>query len=152
MCACSSGYYGSGCEYSFCAEETINADSGSVVDRSANGPFPLMTAKGCSWTINVAKGKLATVALDFLQDTSQRFMALVVDGAFNTTQVMSMTFQDLAPLVLATTFPANLLDMVNFPSALPINCSSSKWAGGERGAASFHHTGHSNALCQSQLL
>jgi hypothetical protein len=130
VCSCNPGYYGSGCEYKFCGEDTINADAGTVLDRTADGPFPLMTAKGCSWTINVAKDKLASVAIEHLLDTSQRFMTLVIDGAFNVTQVMDMKLEDLAPLVLATSFIGNLLHSFN-PGVMPINCSSSLWSGGE---------------------
>ena len=131
VCSCNSGYYGSGCEYSFCAQQTIQADSGSVLDRTANGPFPLMTAKPCSWIINVTAGKLATVALELLHDTNQRFMTLVVEGGFNVTQVMDMALEDLAPLVLGTTFPVNVLSMFQSANMMPINCSNALWAGGK---------------------
>ena len=131
VCACISGYYGSGCEYSFCAQETIKAESGTVFDRTANSPFPMMTAKPCSWIINVTADKLASVALELLHDTSQRFMALFVDGAFNTAQVMDMPLKDLAPLVLATTFPVNMMNSLQSPNLLRINCSDAHWAGGK---------------------
>jgi hypothetical protein len=138
VCSCITGYYGSGCEYSFCAQETIKADSGIVLDRTANGPFPLMTAKPCSWIINVTAGKLATVAFELLHDTSHRFMTLVVDGGFNVAQVMDMALEDLAPLVLATTFPVNILRM--FESTVPpINCSNALWAGGKSPIISMLH-------------
>lgn len=130
-CSCNAGYYGSGCEYSFCSEETINADSGLILDRTANSPFPLMTAKSCSWTISVSPGKQASVALQLLHDTSQRFMILVVDGAYTASQVMDMKLEDLAPLVLGTTFPAYFLNTLSYLSVLPINCNNSLWTGGK---------------------
>lgn len=90
-----------------------------------------MTSKPCSWVINVTEGKLATVALEVLYDTSQRFMVFVVDGAFTTSQVMMMKLKDLAPLVLATTFSVNMMNMLQFPNLLHINCSDARWSGGK---------------------
>lgn len=76
-------------------------------------------------------GKLATVALELLHDTNQRFMTLVVDGGFSVTQVMDMALEDLAPLVLGTTFPINVLNMFQSANMMPINCSNALWAGGK---------------------
>jgi hypothetical protein len=90
-----------------------------------------MTAKSCSWTISVSPGKQASVALELLHDASQRFMILVVDGAYTASQVMDMKLEDLAPLVLGTTFPAYALNMFSPLSVLPINCSNSLWTGGK---------------------
>ena len=90
-----------------------------------------MTAKSCSWTISVSQGKHASVALQLLHDASQRFMILVVDGAYTASQVMDMKLEDLAPLVLGTTFPAYFLNMLSSLSVLPINCNSSLWTGGK---------------------
>ncbi len=132
MCSCNTGYYGSGCEYSFCGEQAVAAESGAVLDRSANSPFPLMTTRMCSWAITVPKGKQASVALQLLRDTQSDFAVFVLDGAFTQEQIELMDLDTVAPLVLASTLPVTLMNtigtMFGLPDVMPVNCSNSLWA------------------------
>jgi hypothetical protein len=129
MCFCNYGFYGSACEYSFCSQQSIEAESGDWLDRTANSPFPLMTARFCSWSITVPAGKQASVQFHSLQDTLDRFIVFVVDGAFTFEQIFSMNLSQISPLILATSALLTEFDSLNYPSVMPINCSSASWAG-----------------------
>lgn len=141
VCFCNTGYYGSGCEYSFCGEQSITTSSGVVDDRSSGSPFPLMTTRMCSWSITVPRGKQASVALQLLRDTraeeSLGLAVFVLDGAFTQQQIGQLLMglennEKMAKLILASTFPLTLMNlvsaMVGLPSAMPINCSNALWA------------------------
>jgi hypothetical protein len=129
-CSCNATYYGIGCEFSFCTrDQVINAASGDVLDRTSNGPFPVISVReGCSWIINVPSG-VASVGLQLLDDAQLRYMAVVLDGAITFEQYRKMSFEQFRKRILLSTGTVYAMAKYTPSSIFPINCSDSRWTG-----------------------